>query len=148
MTQFGASANSVAVYGDLVAVAIEAEEVDAAGMVVFFTPAGELIGSVEVGFLPDMLTFSPDGTKVLTANEGQPNDDYTVDPEGSVSVIDLAGGMEAATVTTIGFADFNADGPRAAELPPRYAFSGRTPPSPRTSNRNISPFRRTAPPRS
>ncbi|MDX1994508.1 MAG: choice-of-anchor I family protein [bacterium] len=117
MTQYGDSANSVAVYGDLVAVAIQAEAADANGSVVFLNPAGEFISTVEVGVLPDMVTFSPDGTKVLTANEGEPNDDYSVDAEGSVSIIDVSGGVEAATVTTVGFTDFNTDGARAAELP-------------------------------
>ncbi len=117
LAQLGEGANSVAVYGDIVAVAIESDPKTDPGFVGFFTPAGEYLNDVEVGALPDMITFTPDGTKALTANEGEPDDDYAVDPEGSVSIIDLSGGVEAATVTTLGFADFNADGSRAAELP-------------------------------
>ncbi len=106
----GASANSVAVYGDLVAVAIEAETRQDNGKVVFYnaTDLGK-VGDVTVGALPDMVTFTRDGMKVLVANEGEPSDDYTNDPVGSVSIIDLSAGVAGATVTTAGFESFNAD---------------------------------------
>jgi hypothetical protein len=94
------------------------------GVVAFFTADGTFIASYEVGALPDMLTFTPDGMKVVTANEGEPSDDYAVDPEGSVSVIDLSAGAASATVTTISFAEFNADGARAAELPAEVRVYG------------------------
>ncbi|MBD2038543.1 choice-of-anchor I family protein [Leptolyngbya sp. FACHB-321] len=58
-----------------------------------------------------MLTFTPDGTKVLVANEGEPNSygqAISGDPEGSVSVIDLAGGVASATVRNASFTNFNS----------------------------------------
>ncbi|AFZ42326.1 5'-Nucleotidase domain-containing protein [Halothece sp. PCC 7418] len=106
-TSFGDGANSVAVNDGIVAVAIEAEEIDANGQVVFFDTEGNVINSVEVGILPDMVTFSPDGNTVLVANEGEPSDDYSIDPEGSVSIIDISDSVENATVTNAGFTDFN-----------------------------------------
>lgn len=104
----GASANSVAVHGDLVAVAVEARNKQDNGKVVFYN-ASDLAkaGEVTVDALPDMVTFTRDGRKLLVANEGEPSDDYTRDPEGSVSVIDLADGVQRATVRTADFRAFN-----------------------------------------
>jgi hypothetical protein len=47
-----------------------------------------------------MVTFSPDGKFILTANEGEPNDTYTNDPSGSVSIISV---NDNYAVTTIDF---------------------------------------------
>ena len=107
-TREGASANSVAVHGELVAVAIEADVKQDSGKVVFYhTSDLSKVGEVAVGALPDMLTFTQDGRKVLVANEGEPKGDYSSDPEGSVSVIDVSAGVENATVRTADFRAFN-----------------------------------------
>ncbi|RPE47613.1 DNA-binding beta-propeller fold protein YncE [Acinetobacter sp. BIGb0102] len=83
--------NSVAVKNGIVALAVQAEQKTDTGIVVFFNAKDlSFISKVSVGALPDMLTFSPDGKTVLVANEGEPNDDYSVDPEGSVSIIDIS----------------------------------------------------------
>jgi len=84
MTQFGDAATSVDVFGDLLAVTVPAAEKTDPGVVVFLDPEGTVLAQVTVGALPDMLTFTPDGRYVVTANEGEPNDDYSVDPEGSI----------------------------------------------------------------
>ncbi|MBT3010138.1 MAG: choice-of-anchor I family protein [Candidatus Thiodiazotropha endolucinida] len=107
-TELGAGANSVAVYNGVVAVAIEAGDPQAPGLVAFYDAVDlGLIDTREVGALPDMVTFTPNGRYLLVANEGEPNDDYTVDPEGSISIIDLKHGISHATVRTAGFGRFN-----------------------------------------
>jgi hypothetical protein len=102
---------SVAVKNGIVAVASPNTDETLNGSVVFFDTNGTFLNQVTVGALPDMITFSPDGTKVMTANEGQPNADYSIDPEGSVTVINIAGGIASLTqanVTTLLFTAYNS----------------------------------------
>jgi hypothetical protein len=102
--------NSVAVNNGLVALSIENAIAQLNGSVVFLDGDGVFINQVEVGAMPDMITFNKDFTKIITANEGEPNSDYSVDPEGSVSIVDLTPGIENLTnsdVTTISLAVFN-----------------------------------------
>ncbi len=118
MSPYGDGVNSVAVNAaGIVAIASEAAAVDANGQVVFFDTNGAFLNNVTAGVLPDMVTFTPDGMKVLSANEGEPNDDYNVDPEGSITIIDISGGVANASAQQITFTDFNAGASRAAELP-------------------------------
>lgn len=107
ISDYGDGVNSVAVYQGLVAAAVENEVSTEAGSIVFFDVEGTFLKQVEAGALPDMVTFSHDGTKVLVANEGEPDDDYQIDPEGSVTIIDLSNGVEAATAIQITFETFN-----------------------------------------
>jgi len=103
VSTYGDAANSVVVFDGIVAAAVEAVVTQDPGSVVFFDTDGNYLNDVTVGALPDMVTVTPDGTKVLVANEGEPNDEYTVDPEGSISIIDISGGVASATATTVGF---------------------------------------------
>ncbi|WP_375437178.1 choice-of-anchor I family protein [uncultured Hymenobacter sp.] len=103
--------NSVAVRNGVVACAIENTDPQQNGSVVFFDQNGAFLKQVTVGALPDMITFSPDGQLLVTANEGEPKTDYSLDPEGSVSIIDFSGGVAGltqASVTTVGFASYNS----------------------------------------
>lgn len=105
--------NSVAVKNGIVALAVQAEQKTDTGIVVFFNAKDlSFISKVSVGALPDMLTFSPDGKTVLVANEGEPNDDYSVDPEGSVSIIDISNIKQPKASV----ADFKAWNMQKAEL--------------------------------
>jgi len=104
---YGGGVNSVDAHDGLVAVAVEAAAKTQPGAVVFFDTDGNFLNEVSVGALPDMLTFTNDGRRVLVANEGEPSDDYSIDPEGSVSIIDVSGGAGSATVATVTFGDYN-----------------------------------------
>lgn len=105
---YGAIANSVAVNKGIIAVAVEADVKSDPGKVVFFDSALQFIKQVTVGALPDMLTFTPDGKTLLVANEGEPEDDYSVDPEGSVSIIRMKHGVAGLTQDDVLTADFSA----------------------------------------
>jgi predicted extracellular nuclease/2',3'-cyclic-nucleotide 2'-phosphodiesterase (5'-nucleotidase family) len=110
LSAYGAGANSVAVSQGVVAIAVEADPKTNNGQVVFFSADGTFQAAVTVGALPDMLTFSPDGKTLLVANEGEPNSynqANSVDPVGSISIIDLSNGVAQATVRTAGFERFN-----------------------------------------
>jgi Choice-of-anchor I domain len=104
----GGRPNSVAFHRGIVAVAVENAVKTDPGFVKFFDANGTLLSTVTVGALPDMLIFTPNGRRLLVANEGEPNDAYTVDPEGSVSIIDMtvgAANLTQADVRTAAFKD-------------------------------------------
>ncbi|NKE44254.1 hypothetical protein HB662_05660 [Roseomonas frigidaquae] len=116
---------SVAVSNGLVAVALPNADKALPGQVVFLNAAdGTLINAVTVGALPDAVTFTPDGSKLLVANEGELNEAGT-DGDGSVSIIDLSNGAASATVTTATFDAFDGqeDALRAAGV---RIFEGRS----------------------
>ncbi len=110
LSPYGKSSNSVAFSRGVLAVAIENNDKQADGKAVFFDRNGNFLNQVTAGALPDNVVFSPNGRYVLLANEGEPNDDYTIDPEGSVTVIDLKKGVESITqddVKQLNFSEFN-----------------------------------------
>lgn len=105
-----AVANSVAVREDgLGVVAVEAPDKTDAGWLVFFDAAGDgaALGAVRGGSLPDMVTITPDGTRAVVANEAEPAEDYSVDPEGTVSVVSLPDAVAAPTQSAVRTADFH-----------------------------------------
>ena len=90
LSPYGGGINSVSVKNGMLAGALQATDKTQQGTVVVFdTATDKLIGIAKVGALPDMLTFTPDGKFILTADEGEAKDDYSYDPIGSVSIIAL-----------------------------------------------------------
>lgn len=138
----GAVANSVAIRPDgLVVAAIEAPTKTDAGWLLFADAESlEILGTVQVGALPDMVTVTPDGSRAVVANEGEPADDFTLDPEGSVGVVDLpatvaAPGQEAVRTAT--FHEFEAGGSKT--LDPAVRVFGPTPEAGNPVSRNLEP---------
>ena len=102
---YGGYVNSVAVSNGKLAAAIESTDKQAAGKIVVFNTSNYAeIKSINVGALPDMVTFTNDGKYILSANEGEPSDNYSNDPEGSVSIIKVSD----YSVKTINFSTFES----------------------------------------
>lgn len=90
------------------------------GVVAIYDLNGAPKGTVEVGNLPDMVTYSRDGTMIFVANEGERQDDQ--DPAGSISVIDTA----TMTAQTFAFDAFNDQVDTLRDAGVRI-FPGKTP---------------------
>lgn len=135
LAPYGDGPNSVVFsprFGGFVAVAVEAEEVGDPGSVEIFGTGGAHRAGFPAGPLPDMVTTAKRDRYLLVANEGEPADDGSVDPEGSVTVIDLRGGFKHAVVRTAGFDGVPLVGPVrvftpgstvAQDLEPEYITS-------------------------
>ena len=108
LAEWGKAANAVAAVNGIVVAAVQGVGKQDPGNAVFFDVNGNYKNHVQVGALPDGIDISPDGKYVVVANEGEPSDDYTNDPEGSISVIDISGGVENPEHTLITFAHMNA----------------------------------------
>ncbi|MGO2036546.1 MAG: choice-of-anchor I family protein [Brevibacterium sp.] len=137
-------ANSVAIREDgLGVVALEDEDKTKPGSLMFFDAtdtSAPVLGTVPVGSLPDMVTVTPDGEHALVANEGEPADDFSTDPEGSVSVIDLPAEVaapESSDVHTADFHDFEEGG--AKTLPEDVRIFGPNPEGDLPVSRNLEP---------
>ncbi len=114
LSPFGDGPNSVVYLSELraVAVAVEAANVGEPGKVVVFdAKKGTLLATFPAGPLPDMIATAKDERYLLVANEGEPADDGSVDPEGSVTVIDLKRGLKKAEIETADFSGVPLRGP-------------------------------------
>jgi len=99
-----AGINSVAVHNGLLAIALNGAVTTGNGdVVVLKTSDLSVVKKITVGAMPDMVTFSPDGNYIISANEGEPNTEYTIDPIGSISIIDTKNNYAVKTLDFTGF---------------------------------------------
>ncbi|GAA6134028.1 choice-of-anchor I family protein [Oceaniserpentilla sp. 4NH20-0058] len=113
------AANSVVAKDALVAVAIENDNKQGNGIIALYDSNDlSLINTFTAGALPDMVTMTDDANFIVVANEGEPSGDYTVDPEGSVTLVNISSGTSNsnAVVTQIDFKAFNQGQSRHSEL--------------------------------
>jgi 2',3'-cyclic-nucleotide 2'-phosphodiesterase / 3'-nucleotidase / 5'-nucleotidase len=89
LSPYGAGPNSVAAGRYGVVVAVEADPKTDPGSLLLVTHEGAFVAQVMTGALPDMVTLTTDDRLALVANEGEPSEDYTVDPPGSITIVDL-----------------------------------------------------------
>ena len=86
------------------------------GRIAFFDlSSGSILKTLDVGYHPDSVTMTPDGTKLLVANEGEyvAAVESTFARPGSVSVVNLSGitnaaGLSALTSSNVNTYDFSA----------------------------------------
>lgn len=115
---------TLAISGNLMAIAVQATPKTDLGVVAFYRLDAQgnasYLKKVTVGSLPDGMAFSPDGSKLVIANEGELSVNFStdgIDPVGSISIIAVANGIPADSATTLDFSAFNAGANRANELP-------------------------------
>jgi 2',3'-cyclic-nucleotide 2'-phosphodiesterase / 3'-nucleotidase / 5'-nucleotidase len=107
----GGDVTSVGYKNGLLAAAVAADPKTDQGYVAFYDANGVFLGSHPAGALPDMLAWDNAGNRVVVANEGEPGGG--VDPEGSVTVIDVpsvgdaAARVAGASVYQLDFRRFN-----------------------------------------
>ncbi|MEL7473148.1 MAG: choice-of-anchor I family protein [Planctomycetota bacterium] len=121
LADIGSSVNSVAVSSGLIAVAVSARDAVDPGTVALYDHDLRPLGRVPVGATPDMVAFTPDGSTLLVANEGEPNEACTIDPPGSISLIDaraIERGGDPVGVRTISF--WSPSAPDGRDLEPEY----------------------------
>jgi hypothetical protein len=109
LASYGSLPTSVTSRDDLIATCVLGQTPKDKGQVVMFSPQGQVLAAVQVGWHPDMVCFTPDGHYLVVADEGEPSADGQQDGEGSVSIIRVpavtSDGLSGVEVRT---ADFHA----------------------------------------
>ena len=100
-------ASSVTVHGDLVAVSLlnNPEWKKGHVQVMRYNKKLEVLALHELCYMPDMITFTPDGKNLLVACEGSPDETFSEDPEGGIGVLSISGAAGvSASANAVDFA--------------------------------------------
>ena len=120
---------TLAISGNLLAIAVKATPKTQNGVVAFYSLDNQgnatYLKKVTVGSLPDGMAFSPDGSRLVVANEAEidGDEDFVLasdksnDPLGTISIIAIANGTPADTAQNLDFTAFDDGGSRASERP-------------------------------
>lgn len=121
LSRWGGNATSVKVVGDQLAAAVCGRKSQDDGHALIFDLDGGLLKEFRVGAHPDMITCTPDKTKILVACEGEPDAAFENDPEGSICIIDIHDGLKQAKVRKLDFRRFNDDCPEEIRISTKAA---------------------------
>lgn len=106
ISKYGGNVNSVAISNGNIAMAIENTNRQEKGIIVVYnTKSLQEIHSYEAGALPDMIAYDSKGNYIVSANEGEPSDDYLTDPKGSVTIVNT----KTKEVATLDFSVFDTE---------------------------------------
>lgn len=92
-------------FGVATVIPVASGSTDLGRVAIFDTTTGSIIKTLDVGYHPDSVSITPDGTRILVANEGEVAStaaDATFARVGSVSVIDIAGVTSGNFTSTLG----------------------------------------------
>ena len=105
-------ASSVTVNGNFVAVSLLANPEWKRGQVQVMRYDGNLqiLGTFDVCYQPDMITFTPDGKNLLVACEGSPDAEFREDPEGGIAILSIGEGTswKSPSIAVAGFAELDS----------------------------------------
>ena len=108
LSSYGQQIQSVAYHSGLQAVVVAvapAVTTDPGTLVLLHALDGSLLRKCPTGVLPDMVGVSENGRWIVTADEGQPSEDYQIDPVGSVTILDTT----TMTAQTVDFSTFDSE---------------------------------------
>lgn len=117
-------ANSLSIHGDWLVIAVGNQIKQENGVVLFYNikqDQPKFVKAIQVGALPDMVTFTPDGSRVIVANEGEPTDDYQYDPVGSIAIINLTNNVPDNMAVLLMFDKFESQKEQLIKLGFKYA---------------------------
>jgi hypothetical protein len=111
---YGTAANTVSIssvlndsrgFGVATVIPTATTSADFGRIAIFDKTSGSILKTLDVGYHPDSVTITPDGTKLLIANEGEfvsTSAETSFARPGSVSVVNLAGVNSSNYTSTLG----------------------------------------------
>lgn len=96
------------------------------GRIAFINLASRaVLTTIEVGYHPDCVSFTPNGTRLLTADEGERSPDASrEDPPGGISVIDLSAIVDTPDLAGLGQSAARTSDFSASTLAPGVTLAG------------------------
>ncbi len=109
LTSFEGDPTDIAVSENILAVAISKYDSLVRGKVILLDIDGNITNEILVGFHPQSIAFSVNADQLLVANKGINLDTSIINPDGSVSIIDLSEGRDSIEVVEVAFGNWDQE---------------------------------------